>query len=453
MAGDGLTYTVTALNGLDQVASSYTGTVHFSSNDGIAVLPANATLINGVGTFNATLDTAGSETIVATDTANANSNGTSTVVVSPAAASHFAVSVSPSATAGVGFTASVVAEDPYGNTAASYNGTVHFTSSDSAAVLPADSTLTAGVGSFNVTFETSGNQTLTATDTVDSAVAGTSSPVAVHAAAATHFFVSAPASFVAGVPTTFNVTALDQYNNQATGYAGVVAISSSDGAALLPASASLVDGVGSFTITLGTAGLQSLTSTDSVNSSITGTQTGILVTAGSLNHFAFLVPATAVAGTSFTFTVTAEDAYDNTIATYAGPIHFSSSDGSAMLPANGTLTHGVGTFNATLIAAGYQTLTAADTGVSGVSSKSDPILVGANTATHLALVQDGASVAGNSFSFTVTAEDAYDNQVLTYTGPVQFASSDSLATLPANSSLTDGIGTFTATLDTAGPRA
>ncbi|MFO0953222.1 MAG: hypothetical protein U0835_19115 [Isosphaeraceae bacterium] len=58
----------------------------------------------------------------------------------------------------------VVARDAYGNTDTAYTGTVHFTSSDAAAVLPADTALVGGVANVSVTFMTVGTQTLTATD-------------------------------------------------------------------------------------------------------------------------------------------------------------------------------------------------------------------------------------------------------------------------------------------------
>ena len=63
----------------------------------------------------------------------------------------------------------VTAEDQYNNTATGYTGTVHFTSSDTAAVLPANSTFWRddGVDTFSgATLKTAGSQTLTATDTV-----------------------------------------------------------------------------------------------------------------------------------------------------------------------------------------------------------------------------------------------------------------------------------------------
>ena len=55
--------------------------------------------------------------------------------------------------------------DQFNNTDTNYAGTVHFSSTDAQAVLPADATLASGVGTFNGTFATPGSQTLTATDT------------------------------------------------------------------------------------------------------------------------------------------------------------------------------------------------------------------------------------------------------------------------------------------------
>jgi len=72
-------------------------------------------------------------------------------------------------------------------------------------------------------------------------------------------------------------------------------------------------------------------------------------------------PASATAGTAFSFTVTAQDQFNNTATGYAGTIHFASSDAQAVLPTNSTLSNGTGTFNATLKTAGSQTISATDT--------------------------------------------------------------------------------------------
>jgi hypothetical protein len=72
---------------------------------------------------------------------------------------------------------SVTAKDQFGNTVTGYTGTVHFTSTDGAATLPADYTFTtadAGSHTFSegVTFGTAGSQTVFATDASNSPVTG-----------------------------------------------------------------------------------------------------------------------------------------------------------------------------------------------------------------------------------------------------------------------------------------
>ena len=62
-----------------------------------------------------------------------------------------------------------------------------------------------------------------------------------------------------------------------SGYTGRVKITSRDGQAVLPASAVLTNRVNYFTVTLETADSQTIYATNTVTSSITGSQTGITV--------------------------------------------------------------------------------------------------------------------------------------------------------------------------------
>src|SRR5260370_11429818 len=80
-------------------------------------------------------------------------------------------------------------------------------------------------------------------------------------------------------------TANDAYGNLATGYRGTVHFTSSDAAASLPANYTFTSADGgshTFSATLNTAGTQSITGKDTVTPTITGTQSGILVTAASV---------------------------------------------------------------------------------------------------------------------------------------------------------------------------
>jgi hypothetical protein len=81
----------------------------------------------------------------------------------------------------------VSALDANGLVATDYTGTVHFTSTDSQAQLPADYTFTAadrGTHVFAITLETAGSQSITAIDTVDPRLTGTQSSIAVAPATA-----------------------------------------------------------------------------------------------------------------------------------------------------------------------------------------------------------------------------------------------------------------------------
>lgn len=198
------------------------------------------------------------------------------------AATHFSVSAPSTATAGAPISFTVTALDQSNSTAADYAGTVHFTSSDGSAVLPADLPLTNGVGTFSATLKTAGGRTITATDTTTSSITGTSSSIVVSAAAATHFSVVAPASTTSGGAFNVAVTALDAFNNTVTGYTGTVQLTSSDGQAVLPVAGTLPSGSGSFNLTLKTAGNQTVTATDTTTSSITGTSNAIGVSTAPL---------------------------------------------------------------------------------------------------------------------------------------------------------------------------
>jgi len=191
-------------------------------------------------------------------------------------ASALIVSAPSSATAGTPITVNVSAEDPSGNIITDYAGTVYFASSDREAVLPSNSTLTNGVGTFSVTLESAGSQFVSAMDTVNNSITGTSASITVTGTAST-LVVSAPSSATIGTAITVNVTAEDAKGNIVTGYTGTVYFASTDTQAALPSNSTLTNGVGTFSVTLKTAGSQTISATDTVNSSITGTSASITV--------------------------------------------------------------------------------------------------------------------------------------------------------------------------------
>jgi streptogramin lyase len=369
-AGSTNTYSVKAVDLLGELAPGYGGKVHFSSSDGQAALQGDAHLTNGSGSFNAILKTAGTQSLTATDTANSPITGTQTgIVVNPASTSRLAVLFPLLATAGTPSSGTVKAIDAYGNLTPAYNGTVHFTSTDPQASLPADTTLTGGSATVSVTLKTAGTQAVTATDRATATITGTQSGIVVRAAAASSLAAAGfPSSVTAGGSGAITVTLKDAYGNVATGYTGTVHISSSDPHAVLAPDQQFTaadQGTRQFGAILVTAGTQSLTARDTANGSLTGTQAGITVTPAAavlLSVAGFPAPLTA--GTAGAFTVTLTDLFGNTASGYRGTAHFRTSDPQAVLPADYTFTAadgGTHTFSATFKTAGSQTLTAADT--------------------------------------------------------------------------------------------
>jgi len=82
----------------------------------------------------------------------------------------------------------------------------------------------------------------------------------------------------------------------------------------LPSDSTLSGGVGTFSVTLTSAGSQTITTTDTANSLVTGTSGSILVSPASLDHIT-ISPSSSiiVAGGSQSYSIAAYDAYGNSL--------------------------------------------------------------------------------------------------------------------------------------------
>jgi hypothetical protein len=431
-AGVAGTFTVTALNPAGSTDTSYVGTVQFTSTDYQAVLPAKYTFTaadSGVHTFSATLKSAGTRSITATDTVTSTITGTqSGITINPAAVSTLSVYGFPSpVTAGIETSFGVSAQDAFGNYT-SYLGTVHFTSSDAAAELPADYTFVAsdnGIHDFTATFNTAGYQLLTATDTVTATITGTAGGIYVNPSGTDTLSVASfPSPRTAGVAGTFTVTALNPGGGTDTSYRGTVYFTSSDAQAAVPANYTFTaadNGVHSFSATLKTAGTQSITAIDTETSTITGTQSGITVNAAAASTLTVTgFPSPSTAGVKGTFTVTAHDPYGNMATSYRGTVKFSSSDTKAVLPANYTFLssdRGVHTFSATFETAGTQSLTATDTVTGTITGTQKGIVVNAASPSVPVVTGFPSAIAHDTAgTFKVTVQDGYGSSVAGYPG-------------------------------------
>ena len=140
-------------------------------------------------------------------------------------------------------------------------------------------------------------------------------------------------------------------------------------------------------------------------------QANACVSIGSNPSFLLSAPGTATPGTSFNFTVTAKNPVDRSIDTsFAGVVHFTSSDSQAAVPADFTFTpgdQGTQTFGATLKTSGAQTITATDTVNSAIVGMATVTIggnLGALTFTPTSLIYGNQAMGTTSFAkkFTLT---------------------------------------------------
>jgi len=447
-SGVAFNVTVTALDASNATVTGYTGTVHFTSSSA-GSLPADYTFVagdNGTHTFSVTLTSTGAQSITATD---GGITGSANTTVSAPPATHFSVTAPANVTNGVAFNVTVTALDASNVVVPGYTGTVHFTSS-SAGTLPSDYTFVAGdngTHTFSVTLTSNGSQSITATDGGITGSANTT----VAPPPATHFSVTAPANTTSGTPFNVTVTALDASNAVVTSYTGTVHFTSSS-AGSLPADYTFVagdNGSHTFSVTLTSTGAQSITATDG---GITGSA-NTTVAPPPATHFSVTAPANTTSGTPFNVTVTALDASNAVVTSYTGTVHFTSSS-AGTLPADYTFVggdNGTHTFSVTLTSTGAQSITATDGSITGSANTT----VAPPPATHFSVAAPANTTSGTPFNVTVTALDASNAVVTSYTGTVHFTSS-SAGSLPADYTFVggdNGTHTFSVTLTSTGAQS
>ncbi len=161
------------------------------------------------------------------------------------AAAQLAVSGFPNPqTSGVAGSVTVTAEDQFGNPTTNYTGTIHFTSSDAQAILPADYAFVSGdngVHTFSagVTLRTIGTQSITVSNMAPGSYTGTQSGISVIPAPANHLeFATQPGSAIYG--SLFNpqpvVVSKDAFGNDSTvgiGVSKILSVTLTNGAGQL----------------------------------------------------------------------------------------------------------------------------------------------------------------------------------------------------------------------------
>ena len=267
--GTPVTLEVHAVNAYGMAVPGYAGTATLSTSDSAAVLPNTVNFSGGVAYCSATFNTAGPQTLTATDTVNGGLGSTASlnVMAAPVASKYTFVLRTP-AQAGTPASLQVSATDIYGRLVTSYTGTAKLSSSDGAvAFAPQTVTFVGGTANFQVTFAASGWQTLTATDTANPSLTTTAMLiVAPRPAVAAKFNFNLPSSVQTGTAVTVQVSAVDANGKLVPNFTGTAAISTSDLLGVVsPQTVTFAGGVAAFQVTFNTTGTQSVTAIDSAD--------------------------------------------------------------------------------------------------------------------------------------------------------------------------------------------
>jgi hypothetical protein len=281
------------------------------------------------------------------------------------------------------------------------------------------------------------------------------------------FTISAPQQATAGANTSVTVTAVDALGNPVRGFLGTVDLDNT------PAGSSALNLVAQYNFAAADNGRHTFifsnvtragADTLSVFAAAMPTVSAPLnVVPAALNTFAFAAPTSILAGTPFSFAITAQDKFGNVETGYTGTVHFSAlaNDTQAVLPADTTFTAadaGSHTLSATLFktaGAGSPFINARDL-TTGVNTF-DTIFVTALAPAILSVTTlSSPYTAGTLAGVNVTAVDIYGNRAPSYTGTIHVSSSDAQASLTTDYSFTaldGGTHSFLVMLKTAGSQS
>ncbi|RLJ06566.1 MAG: hypothetical protein DRP16_05000, partial [Candidatus Aenigmatarchaeota archaeon] len=275
-----------------------------------------------------------------------------------------------------------------------------------------------------------------------------------------HFIITHDGAATAGVGENITVVAKDNYGNTKTSYTGTISLDTNGTAttiswALVSGSGSFTDGgpssdTATYTFSSSDNGSATFSITDNkaetLNISVSGdgktdddSEGNLVVSPASLDHFTISHDGSASAGVSDNVTVTAKDAYGNTVSNYTGTITLDTNGDAnsiswSLVTGFGTFSDGgAGTDTATYTFSTSDNSTAtfsitdtkAETlniSVSGDGKTDDDsegnLVVSPGSLDHFTISHDGSAQAGLAENVVIYAKDSYGNTVDSFTGQI-----------------------------------
>ena len=301
--------------------------------------------VSGTATFSAlNIDKAGTGYSLIASSTGLTSATTSVFNITAGAPAKLALITQPSnAVAGVAISPAVTlqVQDAAGNlTSSTASVSMAIGTNPGTSTLSGTATINAvaGVATFSTLSLNKASTGYTLSASSSGLTSATSSTFNISPAAAATLALSAPGAASAGAVVQVTVTAKDVFGNTATGYAGTVNFTSTDPNATLPGNIMLSSGTANVNVTFQNAGNQTVTGTDTVVSSISGTSSAIAVSE-SITLSATDTTAAVTGGDTgmYHFTRSGNGA--------AVAVNFSLNGSSTAIPAEYSLTGGSVSFN------------------------------------------------------------------------------------------------------------
>ncbi|AGC47714.1 Ig-like domain-containing protein [Myxococcus stipitatus DSM 14675] len=463
------TVEVSLLNAQDQVVTSSTAPVTLSLVGGHGFVPRQVSAVAGVATFTGLQVDTAADLHYFEASASGRTQQSNAFRIDAAAASRFVITGLPGqVTAGHPQHINVTAQDPFGNVAKSYLGTVRFTTTSTVNTLPADYTFTAPAagshGFGGVKLSTAGTRRLTVTDTGNSQLTGFVEVVVTNDVAARLELSGLPQDVASKSTHTLTLRVLDAFDNLVPGYTGSVGFTTDDSLATYPEQPKVFTaadaGQHTFQVTFRSSGTRFLTASD-VAGNLVGTVSTRVAPGPPATLVVVLSTTNPVAGDAVDATVAVVDEFGYHASSYQGRVALT------LLPADPQTT-GLGeytftpadmgrhVFSITFAQAQSAVLSVTDT-QQGSLTDSESVSVQAGVATQLSVSPMTATVtAGVPQAFVVSAKDRFGNLARDYSGTVTPTTTD--GAVGAQSPYTyvaedQGEHSFSYTLETAGAQS
>jgi hypothetical protein len=455
-AGTAFNIRITALDGGNNVDTSFVGTVDITSATGILSAGSGTTAAFTAGVLasrTVNFSNTGTFTITATKTGGGPAGTSNAFTVNPGAISTFNIAAIGGQVAGVPFTVNITARDTNGNTVTTFGGTVQITSANSTL---SGGTVTSGVFASGVltgqSLTINSVQAITSITVTGASVSTTSNTFAVTPGTLSTFLVEttgggAIPGQIAGTAFNVQITALDSVGNTVTSFSGAgstVQITSSGSLSGTPVTSGVfVNGVlASQSVTILNEGTFTLTA---ANGGAAGASAPFAVTAGALNNFIVEnvgggnVPPQS-ANFAFNVRITARDVNNNPIPTFNGNVNLTVPGGVTLVgsPVSSVLSGGVNiSQSVTITTIGVTTNLIATNAAGPENGVSNSFTVSGPLSSFTVQIAGGGAIpteqATVPFNILVTAIDTNNFTVASYSGTVAISSNAALNGAPVTS--------------------